>query len=647
MPRQLRPLLQGEDPRWYHHTVRTEKRYIREGALPPLHFQRRIPGISRTSLWQAWKEIRSELRNSTVRDVIDYLDYDVEPDVWIKRLLRYVSDGTYEPHPPARFTLAKSGGFKRTLTIPSPEELTLLRAACAVVHRKAHKYQQTHVYYRRTDLQKATDMAAQAARDHLANAAGTYRFTSAQSYRNWLDYEQYRKHLILEKVYRYIVITDITNFFDTVLHSEVSNAFRNFPIPSRLIGLLFFLMERLAVRADYSDSPGIGLPVDEFECSRTIANVVLFSHDRRIVEIIGESAYVRWMDDQLLGVNSRAEGLRIVATVGASLASLYLTASAKKTKVLSLKEAKTHFHLDANSRLDDIEALIKSRKKTKKALVRELAKVWRFALRHENEGEWEKIQKRGYRLAGLTNAKFLREKALRDILRVPTLTERIADYMRCSGASAEYLRFVKRALRNKAQVHEDVELLLIESLLRLEIGGTKARSILRLANQMVDDVAAGRRHFAFAAPACLLILRFGDRRNKTPLRRCFAEQINPKPAQLIRAAAAVYAGYGPKEFAEVRKAAAILLSSPLGLMVRMVRRLQNLENVPDRFKLRLRIRLDSLRGRHFVDMRTFVAARLLCLNRRKAVRAWLTEWIEEANKHKMSSFDRSLLQKLR
>jgi hypothetical protein len=76
------------------------------------------------------------------------------------------------------------------------------------------------------------------------------------------------------------------------------------------------LLERLAIRADYSDSPGIGLPVDEFECSRTIANLVLFSHDRRIVGILGKDAYVRWMDDQLIGVKSRADGLRLECVFG-------------------------------------------------------------------------------------------------------------------------------------------------------------------------------------------------------------------------------------------------------------------------------------------------------------------------------------------
>ena len=606
----------------------------------------RIAGVSKSSVWQSWKEVRTELKHATVRDVIDFLDYDIEPDVWMQRLLRIVAAGSYEPSMPMRFSLAKSGGFKRTLTIPGVPDLVLFRAIANFVHRKARRYQQKHVYYRRADLQQATQAAVEAAKKDRREFASLYRFTSAKSFQHWKEYEQYRKHLILKKLYRYIVITDITNFFDSVLHSEVSNAFRNYPIPSRLIGLLFYLLERLAIRADYSDSPRIGLPVDEFECSRTIANLVLFPHDRRMVELVGKEAYVRWMDDQAIGVASRAQGLQVVAAVGASLSKLYLTANAKKTRILSLKEAKAHFHLETNARLDKLERAIKSRAPRRERLVRELGKTWRHALRSENEGEWEKIQKRVYRLAGLTRARFLRKKALRDLLKTPTLTERIADYMRCSGSPRKYLKFLKDALKHKEQIHEDVELLLMEVLLRIEARGAKARQIAQLALSMIKEITESKRGAVFAAPACLLILRFGLRTSKLKLARYFSDQRMVRHPQLIRASAIAYSTIGRKQFTRVRRAAATLLNNPLALMVRMVRKLQKLDHVPDRFKARINLRNDSVAGRLYVDMRTYAAARLLALNRRKTVRTWLKQWVQGAKKQRISAFDKRLLDKL-
>jgi|SRR5690348_1190 len=604
-----------------------------------------IGGISKSSLWSAWKEIRAEVRNSTVRDVVDFLDYDIDPEIWIIRVLNQVNSGSYEPQTPLRFALAKSGGFKRRLTFPAIPDIVLFRAVANFVHKKAQRQQQPHVYYRRDDLGRAGSAAAQGAARYRNRFASIYRFTSKQSFRNWREYEQYRKLLILKKIHRFIIISDIANFFDSVLHSEVSNALRNFPIPSRLIGLLFFLLERLAIRADFSDSPRIGLPVDEFECSRTIANLVLFPHDRAMVSLVGRDAYVRWMDDQAAGVNSRSEGLKVVSAMGASLSNLYLTPNAKKTKILSLNEAKLHFHLEANAQLDILETLIAKRAKPRRTLIRRLAREWRFASQNKDQGEWEKIQKRYYRLAGLLKARFFRSRAPRDLLKTPTLAERIADYMRCSGSVREYIRFVRRILAHKEQVYEDVEFILIESLLRLEARNSQAKFLANIGFNVLEDVASCRKNSFFANPGCLLVLRFGGRWGKSRLRRFFRERRAATHMQLVRASSIAYATYGRAEFTEVRRAAAFLLINPLGLMVRMVKRVQRLQQVPDRFKARLNLRFDAVAGRPYLDMRTFVAGRLLRLNKRKAIFNWLRQWAKEMAKKRISRFDRKLLKR--
>ena len=53
--------------------------------------------VSRTELWLAWKKVRKAIRRTSVRDVVDHLEYDVEPDRWIRRLVRKIQDGSYEP----------------------------------------------------------------------------------------------------------------------------------------------------------------------------------------------------------------------------------------------------------------------------------------------------------------------------------------------------------------------------------------------------------------------------------------------------------------------------------------------------------------------------------------------------------------------
>lgn len=120
-----------------------------------------IKGISRTTLWNSWKIIRKDLREATIRDVVDFVDYDVDPNKWIRRLLEQVSTGRYEPATPIRFTIAKTNGFSRTMTQPSIPDLILYRTIVDALYIKALKLEHAHVYFKKEQLQKAQSVAHQ------------------------------------------------------------------------------------------------------------------------------------------------------------------------------------------------------------------------------------------------------------------------------------------------------------------------------------------------------------------------------------------------------------------------------------------------------------------------------------------------------
>jgi hypothetical protein len=118
------------------------------------------------------------------------------------------------------------------------------------------------------------------------------------------------------------------------------------------------------------------------------------------------------------------------------------------------------------------------------------------------------------------------------------------------------------------------------------------------------------------------------------------------PSQAIRATAIVYASYGNEEFHRVRRTAAVLLTNPLALLVRLVLRISKFTEVPNRYKARLIVRHDSVSGREYLDMRVLLAARLLTLNKRKSVRTWLKSWKDSMRKRNVSAFDKNLLARL-
>src|SRR5713226_7974406 len=130
-----------------------------------------IPGITRTSLWESWKAVRQELRNASVRDVVDFLEYDVDPDKWINSVLNQIASGRFEPSALLRFTLGKSLGFCRTMTLPSVPDLVLYRAIDCF-YSKAKRKQHQHVYFRRKLIQTVRDRAQQEAADEIKATTG-------------------------------------------------------------------------------------------------------------------------------------------------------------------------------------------------------------------------------------------------------------------------------------------------------------------------------------------------------------------------------------------------------------------------------------------------------------------------------------------
>ena len=533
------------------------------------------------------------------------------------------------------------------MTQPAIPDLVLYRTIVDILYRKAMKREHEHVYFKRERLQQAQNAAQQQAAQQV-QWAGQYRMTSQRSRYNWLRYVQYRKHLLLQAIYPYLVVTDITNFFDSLLHSHVEEALRGIAVSPRMIGLLFFLLERLSIKQDYASSHAISLPVDEFDCSRTLAHMTLFTHDDAMVAVVGNDNYVRWMDDQTFGVPSKADGLRVLSEVGTSLARLHLSPNTKKSRILSLSEARRHFHLDLNHMLDVVESKAKTVKQQRDRLelARQVRGIWTRAIHYEGEGEFEKILRRLYRLAGIARARFLRRRAVNDILSDPSLADRIASYVRVSGTASEYLIFANQVKMHPEQIYPDVDLALTEGLLRLEADNFTSSEIRSFAATLLAGKQLSPRSHMSRMLAPLLLLRFGDRRSLPVLKRGFDEEKSALPTPLLRASAIVYASYGVPEFRVVRASAARSMRNELATVVKLIERIRTYDDVPDRYKSRLKPRFDSVSGMKYVDLRALLTVRLLRLARSPRVGRWVLAWKTSVLTDTVSPYDKTVVRRL-
>lgn len=608
-----------------------------------------ITGVSKTSLWNAWKEVRASLHTASVRDVIDFVDFDIDPDVWIRRTLQHLAVGSYEPATPRRFLLAKSKGFSRQMTLPSIPDLVLYRAVVDAIYKRAKTREHKHVYFEQRALSKAAKAAQDEARQDLTFETATYGRTSRSRFLAWLRYDEYRRLLLLKRVYPFIVLTDITNCFDSILYSRIADAVAG-AANARLIGLLFFLLERLSIREPFTESPRVGLPVDEFDCSRRIAHMVLLVHDARMVAAVGEEAYIRWMDDQTFGASSKADGLRILSAVGRSLARLHLTANAGKSQILSVAQAKLHFHFRANSQLNLIDDELAPGRRVSQVGARrlrtQLRRCWREALTHEHSGEWEKILKRVYRIAGALRARFLRRRALADLMTYPRQATRIAGYIRATGSAAEYLRFLEAVESHPENVYPDVSHAFVEGLLRIEAAPREAVEIRKLAVMLLNS--ATKSEFAERCTvAPLLLLRFGDGRSLRRLRTLLQQKGDYVPPLVTRSSAFVLAASSSSGFKAVRSIASKSLRRELAEVVRVLERIADLSTIPDRFKPRLKPKYDAVVRRPYVDMRGIVLGMTIRHNSKPGTRAWIRQQVELLQSApETTAFDKAIVRRL-
>jgi hypothetical protein len=169
---------------------------------------------------------------------------------------------------------------------------------------RAKRKQKRHVYFSQASLSRVVRSIEKEIRtqDEAAKIdEADYQTESTNVFHEWLKFDQYRKLLIFDEVFPFIVVTDVTNFFESVL-LVVSKQVYGLAVSSRIVSLLF------SYRICRS---GAICPIQRsvfrrpLRLSRTLAHMILFPHDDRMVKLVGENAYIKWMDDQYIGVQSR------------------------------------------------------------------------------------------------------------------------------------------------------------------------------------------------------------------------------------------------------------------------------------------------------------------------------------------------------
>ena len=273
--------------------------------------------FSFSKLKKTWSTLRKELRQVPLRDAVDWIDWVHTVDGTLPILVEEIRNGQYQPSSPTRYELAKRKGSFRYMTMPNVRDGLVFRHTSDEILKRSIRNKVKGAYYSRRH--SSTPIGPR----FELRESGYSRFWDI-----WLRYHEYRTHTLLNSPYEILVVTDITNFFDSIQHDLLMEYLAPLGLPRKAIALLGRLLEVLKPTSGHSPNPRVGLPVDELDCSRQIAHVFLFEHDRRVIEKVGEDHYVRWVDDQNIGAKSKSEARGIVNLLTHSLLEQRLTLNA-------------------------------------------------------------------------------------------------------------------------------------------------------------------------------------------------------------------------------------------------------------------------------------------------------------------------------
>jgi len=88
------------------------------------------------------------------------------------------------------------------------------------------------------------------------------------------------------------------------------------------------------------------------------------------------------------------------------------------------------------------------------------------------------------------------------------------------------------------------------------------------------------------------------------------------------------------------------MRNELATVVKLVERIRKYDDVPNRYKSRLKPRFDSVSGIKYVNLRSLLTVRLLRLSTSPRVVRWVSDWKASILADAVSTYDKVLVRKL-
>ncbi len=453
----------------------------------------------------AWRRMRPLLRKPRVHDFylafdpLDWAPFEYALEEELLALRRTVLAGTYRVAEPYVLRGAKARGLSRPMTFLGPKDTILYTSI--VSHASADLMSRMPpwaVFGRRGELQGDSAEASE---------SGWFRAWLKRKAQLWTITESHE----------YLVETDISNFFPSVhLDAAADHLMAHSRLGVDVIRLLTHLLRGVSPQIHYQASPVVGLPQEFFDNSRTIAHSFLQPLDEVFESEGRESRYSRYMDDVVVGVDSRPEGLEAVARAQGALESLGLYPNASKTRIIAASEFVRDYMKKENDYLGDLgDDLDSGRAIDEDEFRRSLRE--HLAIKSQRK-VWEQVLRRYYTIARRLRDPYLIDCAASHLEQAPASIRWILDYRSTWHLSRKRIEQVREGVSSVERLYDDV---LIAAMYYLAVAPSKRSSdvsaaAIDWAKAVLDRDLESRPHAC--ALASVVVGKFGAENETSYLR---------------------------------------------------------------------------------------------------------------------------------
>lgn len=414
---------------------------LRKAALTSVFDRKRVASI--------WRSIvRDQLRNLDIRDLYDHYDFNYNIDERAQAIRSDILAGTYHVSLPLIYRIEKKFGICRHIVIPQPIDALVLQVLVESIADKLIKKQPSkNAFYSRDKhtVGKPHDV-----------------FQYGISLRKlWISLQK--------QIYKFnqtkelIIVTDLANYYDSINMQELRKVFQSLvKVNEVVVDLLFRVIEEISWKPDYLPYAYRGLPVSNLEAIRLLAHCFLFEIDA-VIKQKTDNNFTRWMDDLVIGVDSRTEAIELISSVSDMLKSRGLALALAKTDIYDKEKGYFHFQIAENKLIDSIEEAI-SAGYAPPLDEDELQVRFKQYLQDRGARYWDKVAKRFITVFGKTKSRKLLELITDIYIEEPGLRPNLLRYLQEIGFGMESSAKILEIL-DRLEVFDDISLFQVASLI--------------------------------------------------------------------------------------------------------------------------------------------------------------------------------------